>query len=88
MINLKPNLIKKRRKKEGRHYLEEKGPEAFRPTKENKLYLDSLYNKSLFINKALSFYILLVTNPLHILKELKNQRPKLYKYVGRKKFRW
>lgn len=86
MINPIRNLIKKRKKKERRHYLQKKGPEAFRPTKDNKIYLRRLYNKSEFINKAISFYILLINQPIQILKELKKRNPKLYKFVGRKKF--
>jgi len=86
MINLIKNPKKTRRKKERRHYLAEKGPEAFRPTIENRRYLDMVYNKSDFINRAISFYILLINKPMQILKELKRQRPQLYKYVGRKKW--
>ncbi len=83
MIDIIINPIKKRRRKEGRKSLQEKGPEAFRPTIENQRYLDKLYNKSEFINRAIAFYILLVNRPMQILKELKRRHPKKYKFVGR-----
>ncbi len=87
MLSLIKNPIKKRKKKKRRPYLEKERLEAFRPTAENQCYLDGLYNnKSEFVNKAISFYILLINQPMRILKELKRQRPKLYKFVGRKKF--
>ena len=88
MIDIIRRPIKKRRKKERRHHLAEKGPEAFRPTRENQLYLTNLYNKSEFINRAISFYIMLINNPMQILKELKRRHPMKYKLVGRKKFQW
>lgn len=86
MINLIRKRKRKRKNKERKHFLQEKGPEAFRPTIENKRYLDGLYNKSSFINRSISFYILLINKPIQILKELKMRSPKLYKFVGRKKF--
>lgn len=86
MINLIRKRKRKRKNKERKHFLQEKGPEAFRPTIENRRYLDTLYNKSTFINRAISFYILLINKPIQILKELKRQHPRKYKFVGRKKF--
>ncbi|HEA64592.1 MAG TPA: hypothetical protein ENI02_00395 [Candidatus Aminicenantes bacterium] len=61
-------------------------PESFRPTKEVARYLGSVYDKSGFINRAIYFYMLLINQPIMILKELKRQRPRLYKFVGRRKF--
>lgn len=86
MIDIIQNLIKKRKKKGFRAFSEKGRLEAFRPTKDNQAYLGGLYNKSEFINKAISFYILLINRPVQILKELKKRNPKLYKFVGRKKF--
>ena len=81
------NPIKKRRKTKENKKLHEKELEAFRPTKENQQYLNSLYNnKSQFINKAISFYILLINNPRHIMMELKRRKPILYRQIGRRKF--
>ena len=86
MIHLIKKPIKKRRKKKKSHFLQEKGPEAFRPTIENRRYLNRLYNKSAFINRAISFYILLINKPMQVMKELKMRHPKKYKFVGRQKF--
>ena len=85
--NKNKNKIKKiRRKKIKRPYSEKENLEAFRPTQENRRYLESVYNKSGFINRAIYFYMLLINRPIQILKELKRQRPALYKFIGRKKF--
>ncbi len=85
--NKNKNKIKKiRRKKIKRPYSEKENLEAFRPTKENRHYLSHLYNKSEFINKAISFYMLLISKPSQILAELKSRYPYLYKAVGRRRF--
>ncbi len=85
--NKNKNKIKKiRRKKIKRPYSNKEKLEAFRPTTENVIYLSGLYNKSEFINKAISFYILLIDKPMQIMKELKRSHPIKYKMVGRKKF--
>ncbi len=61
-------------------------PESFRPTKEVALYLRSVYDKSGFINRAIYFFMMMINQPVRILRELKRQRPRLYKFVGRRKF--
>ncbi|KKM27100.1 hypothetical protein LCGC14_1578080 [marine sediment metagenome] len=86
MSDIIKNPLKKRRKKLKRPYSKKEKLEAFRPTEENRLYLEGMYNKSEFIDKAVSFYILLINKPIQILKELKRRFPKLYKSVGRRKF--
>lgn len=63
-------------------------PIAFRPTREVGCYMTGMYDKSKFINRAIYFYILMINQPIRILKELKKQHPRLYKFVGRKKFKW
>jgi len=83
MVNLELNTKKSQRKSKRKSTIK---PYPVRPTREVACYLKGVYNKSKFINKAISFYILLLTNPEPILKELKRRDPKLYKYIGRKKF--
>ena len=83
MINLIKNT-KKRQKK--RHLSQRINLEAFRPTKEVAGKLTEVYNKSLYINRAIYFYMLMRGNPIEVLKEIKKTNPKLYKFVGRKKF--
>ena len=82
----KNNLKVKRRKKLKRPKVFKETLEAFRPTVENQLYLDKLYNKSAFINRAIALYINYIHKPKIILKELKSMRPILYKQIGRRKF--
>ena len=93
MINLiinknknKNNLKVKRRKKLKRPKVLKEKLEAFRPTVDNYIYLNKVYNKSEFINKALSFYINYINRPIVILKELKRIKPILYRQIGRRKF--
>ena len=62
------------------------GVESFRPTKDNKLYLDGLYDKTKAINQSLFIYRKFLKDPKYILKELKRTNPILYKQIGRKKF--
>ena len=61
-------------------------PESFRPTKDVRMHLACVYDKSKFINRSIHFYLIMLHRPMQILKEIKNLHPKLYKFVGRKKF--
>lgn len=63
-------------------------PIAFRPTREVGCYMSGMYDKSKFINRAIYFYMIWINRPIEILKDLKRMYPKLYKFVGRKKFKW
>ncbi len=83
MIDVIINAKKSQGKSVNRKYFK---PESFRPTREVSKYLEGMYDKSEFINKAISFYILLIQRPAAVMKELKGQRPKLYRQIGRKKF--
>ncbi len=60
--------------------------ETFEYFKKCKGSSPSSYNKSKFINKAISFYILLIENPKQIMMELKRRYPALWKSVNRRKF--
>ena len=81
------NLIGRRRRRQSKSIFR-KGirPASFRPTKEVAQYLGSVYDKSKFINRAIYFFMMMINQPMRLLKELKRQRPRLYKFVGRKKF--
>ena len=82
MINLKANRISNTKK----NTISEENPLTFRPTRENRYYLNKNCNTSEFINKALNFYINLINNPKFVMLTLKKQNPELWKYVNRKQF--
>ena len=84
--NKNKNIKKRRGVKVKRPIIHKEKLEAFRPTVDNYIYLNKVYNKSEFINKALSFYINYINRPIEILKELKRIRPILYRQIGRRKF--
>ncbi len=62
-------------------------PISFRPIKEVAIYMSGMYDKSKFINRAISFYMMMINRPIDILKELKSRYHRLYKLVGRRRFK-
>ncbi len=86
MINLIINKNKNKNKTKEKEKKKQKKRYSFRPTESSQQYLEKVYDKSKFINRAISFYILLINKPMQIMKELKRRHPRLYKFVGRKKF--
>lgn len=59
---------------------------SFRPTYQNLLYLNVMYDKTLTINRALSFWKRFCSHPEKLMVILKKQNPREWKYINRKRF--
>jgi len=60
---------------------------SFRVKDEINSYLEKVFDLSDFINKAISFYILSITDPQWVLNDLRFKYPELYKKIGRRQFK-
>jgi len=60
---------------------------AFRAEPDVAFYLKDL-NKSEVCNRAIRNLIKIIKDPEELLRELKMRHPELYKYVGRKRYKY